>query len=175
MKRAKYIRNQSGLKAILDEKFKPILKKIGEEVVDELKNQIFKDTYFNEYYPNKVYASGSYGFASPTFAFLNSWKSISMTRGSSPFVKIYYDPKRNDLHTSYVTGEYVTEYMDEILNVDGYTSGLMTQFVREGETPRYVSKRRKPYWDNFEKRMTGGGVMRKIIKQKAKENGINLK
>ena len=73
----------------------------------------------------------------------------------------------------------MSEYIADILNVDGFTSYL--QFGRppgkfshnDPGTLRHVSKMRKPYWDNFMREMRGGSV-RKWIKEKAQRQGLNI-
>ena len=179
MKRARYITSQSQLRVELAKELKPVLKKVGEKMIEELKVQIFKDTYtvpFTQEYkhplPNKRYHKGS---KMPTFQFLNAWKS-KVSRGNTPNITIEYSPDgifQEGVHDSIVDGLDTTNDLDKILNVDGFTSSLSVGAFEEG-TMRHVSKKRRKYWDRYVDRMRKG-VVRQLIKETAKQQGLNLK
>jgi len=189
MPRAKYIRNKQELIALLNVEMEKTLNKVVEAMEGELKNQIEKDTYQADYFPNIQYygktsmdddGSGQLD-AYPTFEFLDAWKKnagVDPTSGR-PSVSIEFDPNKLSAmpHRALKGGHDVRKNLADILNLayegyePGYTSGLMvgrpegTIASDDPGTMRNVSKFRRPFWTNFIKRMTTGGIIRKLIKE----------
>jgi hypothetical protein len=147
-----------------------------------LKNQIEKDTYGKVPKKNYQYWSDNpswdndmyYPTFEPTYQFLNAWKAV-VNRGDGS-VSIEFDPTKldADAHRSIVTGEDVTDDLADILNLaymeykPGVTSGLLSK------NGKFVSPYRKPFWTNFIRKMYKEGGARKIIKEEAKKQGLNL-
>lgn len=160
-------------------------------MLDDLRNQIDKDVYKNEYFPNKryyeesIYEEEDDNYSSfPTGEFMDAWdldtyKNASFLGSKNAVVVISYtsskissDPHRSIIHKKGKKGKDVKLYLDKILNVNGYTSSLM---VGKGNNRRNVSKLRKPYWDNFIKKIKSKSLISKYMKQEAKNQGITLK
>lgn len=156
---------------------------MGEKLLNDLRDQIDMDVYKHEYYPNKRYYTESIyqeeddDYSSfPTGEFMDAWKTSSKKRERVSIIEISYDASRMSkrAHQSIVTGQDVRLYLNKILNVDGFTSSLEVGSLENG-TLRPVSKIRKPYWDNFIKKIKSKSLISKYMKQEAKNQGITLK
>lgn len=183
MKKTKYIETKNQLIAEIEKTLSPVLEKVGERLLDDLREQISKDTYKYDYYPNKryytksIYQEDDDNYSSfPTGEFIEAWKVTKGKNKKDSIIQIKYDAKRMSrvAHRSIVDNRDARWYLDRILNVDGYTSPLMVGSFEEG-TIRPVSKLRKPYWDNFIKKIKSKSLISKYMKQEAKKLGITLK
>lgn len=186
--RLKYIRNSGDLRAIVNAEVERALEKVGDKALRRLDEIIVRDIYAYEYFPNVRYVSGggtnqrdSNGeqirSAQPTFQFRKAWlKHIEKVFGNNKSeLSIQYDPtKIGDSHNSIVDGQDVSEWLDEILNVDGFTSPLSVGSMERGNM-RNVSKYRQPYWDNFMKEMTQGRKIRQWLKEELNSQGLDVK
>lgn len=164
---------------------------MGEKLLDDLRDQIDKDVYKNEYYPNKQYYEESIyqeeddDYSSfPTGEFMDAWeldtyKNATFLKVKGSVISISYDPSnmsadphRSIVHKKRRKGKDMRLLLGRILNVNGYTSSLM---VGKGGSRRHVSKLRKPYWDNFIKKIKSKSLISKYMKQESKKLGITLK
>lgn len=175
MKRLKYIKNKQDLRAVIQQEFSEVFDDVANRMMERLDEIIVRDTYTYDYYPNKRYWGGN---GTPTFEFRESWKKTNDLGINNLSVGIEFDPSGiSHAHDSII--KYggnpldVSTFLAELLNVDGYTSSL-AWMNSKGEGVM-VSKRRKPYWDNFIKEMTKGGKIRSWIKQEALAKGLNVK
>lgn len=186
MRRTKYIETKNQLIAEVEKTLKPVLDRVGERLLEDLQEQIENDVYFYDYFPNMRYHGVNswdeeYGFAQPTFDFLEAWKVVSSKLQKNSLIEIKYDAKNmsTKAHKSIVTKKNMKWQLNKILNVDGYTSGLMVGSIGNEEmgikpTIRNVSKLRKPYWNNFIKKIKSKSLISKYMKQEAKKLGVNL-
>lgn len=188
MKRTKYIETKQELTAEIMKLTKRALNKLGDKLLDELSEQILKDTYNADYMPNMVYYGGkygddNYGFYEPTYEFLEAWnKTINASKAKNESsISIGYNPKALSAkpHRSIVTGKDVRKNLANMLDVEGYTSSLEVGSMGNPEmgieaTIRNVSKYRRPYWKNFMNKLRKRGLMRKLIQQSAKEEKLKL-
>lgn len=159
-------------------------------MLNQLQEQILKDVYYYDYFPNMQYYGGegegygdpSYGWHEPTFEFLEAWvkETIKARKGGESSISIKFDPKMltKSVHKSLEDGRDVRRYLAQILNVDGYTSGMTVGSIGNPErgiedTVRNVSKLRRPYWNRFVAKMKKG-TFRNIIKKQAAAKGIKL-
>jgi hypothetical protein len=173
MKRLKYVRNIQDLEAYISKEMMPVMEKVGDEMLEELKKQINKDVYTE---PNVVY--------NRTGDFLKAWNYRVLKNKGNPKLKVYFVPSalNKKAHQSIVDESdprvnlaeilnlaYMSENSDELNETPGWTSGLMT-----GDGVTHVSHFRRPYWTRFVNKMTRRDGIRKLIKEKAKNAGINL-
>lgn len=193
MRKTKYIETKSQLIAEVEKTLKPVLEEVGKNLLYDLEEQIKKDIYLNDYFPNMRYygvemEDEEYGEAQPSLEFLYAWSSKTIKSGrykNSSTIEIKYDPSEmtKKFHKSITDGRDVRKWLHKILNVDGYTSSLMAgqpeQIDELGKiikpsTLRPVSKLRKPYWNNFIKKIKSKSLISKYMKQEAKKLGVNL-
>ena len=143
-----------------------VLNKAGKDLLSKLEKRIEKDTYKVEKQANTVYKRRN--------EFIKAWK-VSIAKNITPKssqLSILYDSSKIDVvhHKSIVKGEiFDVSLFDEMLNIDGYTSSLMTP-----KQKRHVSKLRKPYWDRFINNDVKRGGLKRLIVQRAKEQGLDV-
>ena len=137
MKKLGYIKNKDSLIAKLRKDMKPVMKDTGDIMMEDLQEQIKKDVYMNDYFPNIQYYGGDYSEygeqpeAYPTFEFLYAWDLGINKKGDSPSIEIKFDSKvlSKKPHRSLTNPSFdPRKYLAEILNVDGVTSGLQVGF-----------------------------------------------
>jgi replication initiation and membrane attachment protein DnaB len=144
-----------------------VLNQVGKDLLQRLEKRIQKDVYDVEKTPNTVYERRN--------EFIKAWKkSIAKNINSKTSqITISYDPSKIDIdhHKSIVKGKtpFKVELFDKMLNVDGYTSSLMTPSGK-----RHVSKLRRLYWNRFINNDVKRGSLKRLIVQRAKEEGMNV-
>jgi len=178
--RIKYIKNPEELKAVVNAEVAEALNEVGDKALKRLDEIILRDIYLQEYYPNVRYYGGGSGSsktrtATPTFQFRQAWnKFVENKLNGQSEMSIKYDSSRvGSSHNSIVDGTDVSEYLNEILNVSGFTSGLSVGSLELG-TLRNVSKYRQPYWDNFIREMSTGRKIRTWLKEELKSQGLDV-
>lgn len=175
----KSIKNEYQLKVVLLSKMDDVIDRVVDKMLKALKDQIISDTYRNEYFPNVFYHDGT---GHPTGEFLESWDTRDIRKTMKSVTgEIFFNPsklsidKSSWLHGSLVRGGTdARKNLADILNLaymgytDGWTSGLMAG------NGRHFSKLRKPYWDNFMRKMFDEGQIDKWMRQEMKAIGLDV-
>lgn len=185
--RFKYFKTSEELKIIINGEVSEALQVVGDKALERLDEIILRDVYTYDYFPNIRYYGGfaggaNEGFEQPTFEFRYAWeKFIEAKMGGTSELSIKYDSSQvGSAHNSIVTGTNVSKYLAQILNVDGFTSGLMVGIPAgvlsssDAGTQRNVSKYRQPYWTNFMKEMSQGRKIRNWLKAELKSQGLDV-
>lgn len=156
------IKSDAQLRLMMGQVSEAVIESVSEIILKKLQDNIWRDTYMSDYYPNVEYYGGS---GKPTGQFVSAfqWSRIfysikKLTR------ELYYDPSdmKYDpdtyLHGSKVGGD-ARESLADILNVDGYTSS-------------WNWKKRKPYWDNTIRELFEGKIIEKEFQKALKQYGF---
>jgi len=139
------IRNIRNIGKVLKDIAETSIKEVSKDVTKQVRANIMKYVYENEYFPNKHYYNGS---GRPTFQFLRAfkWKPFSRS-GNILSKKLFYDYESMTfnadtwLHGSNVPGwGDAREHLADILNINGRRS-----LLKIGDS--YMAKKVKPYWD----------------------------
>lgn len=163
------------MKQVLGQIAELVIQNVSKTVLEKLQDNILRYTYSYEYYPNMWYydydRKEDDDAGTPTFEFYYAWKWKAMKKlVDTRISELFYDysKMREDeatwLHASTFAGKAAENLMD-ILNVDGYTSSLMSG-------SRHFSKLRKPYWDLFIESMFAGGEITQMFDKEFKKLGI---
>ena len=184
------IKNSGQLRTVIKAEIEKALEKISDKAMGDLDDIIMKDVYLNDYFPNIRYYGGSFydeevlrGTYEPTWQFREAWKKTISSESEKTSLSIFYDPNyiEKDAHKSILNDRDISQWLDRILNVDGYTSELEfgrppgTLDANDPGTLRHVSKLRKPYWDNFLVKMVREGKIREWLKQELKSQGLDVR
>lgn len=163
------------MEEVTKEVFEIIAKKLydkasGLGVAGKLAEAIQRDTYENEYFPNKVYYNQT---GMPTYEFIKSWTWRDTVVALGTITKeLYYDPSNMSFdantwkHGSPFGGD-ARANLAEILDVNGYTSSL------KAPSGRPFSKKRKAYWtDNFIKSLFDDKELEQMFDEEFSKRGF---
>ena len=161
------ITNDTQLRVVFEEKIRGAIENVSDKVLELLRRQIETDVFTT---PNTWYER--------TGQFENAWKWGSIERVVNGLVReMSYDSKsvgyEDGTWTHGNPGQSASENLADILNLawngyrDGYTSSLM--FGR-----RHFSHKRKPYWDNFIKKLFDRKELKKMFSEELRSQGLNI-
>jgi len=132
--------NDEILNQILISSAEKIISSVSDKILTQLQDDIKRDIYTHDYFPNKYYVAGS---GIPTFDFLRAWK---------------WDVIRTDIMTT--TRELYYDYLSMVYDPENFIHGNRTMDKREeladdlnvsgiANNSDFGRKERAPFWSNF--------------------------